>query len=100
MTVTRLCSEMFFSQSYLSKLFKKENGITIQEYIAQLRINSACNFLKQTTMTVKQVAEYVGYTNVIAFSRMFKKLIGSTPSEYRENIEDREETEKDEQYEI
>lgn len=86
MSVKKLCSEMFFSQSYLTKIFKKENGITIQEYMTSLRINSACSLLKETDMTVRQIAEYVGYVSTIAFSRMFKKLMGCNPSEYRENF--------------
>lgn len=69
---------------YVSSFFKKHTGENLADCIARIRIQEAKRLLQQTSMTVTQIAEKVGYANDAGFTRMFKKLEGVTPGKYRE----------------
>nr|WP_145156556.1 helix-turn-helix domain-containing protein [Paenibacillus terrae] len=70
----------------LSKLFKEETGQKFVDYLIELRIGRARTLLENTDHAVQEIAEEVGYLNVISFGRMFKKIVGLSPGEYREHI--------------
>jgi two-component system, response regulator YesN len=69
--------------TYLSQLFKRETGITYTEYLAKLRIKRACKLLSTTDMKVGDIAEQVGFHDYFYFTRVFKKFMSISPSEYR-----------------
>ena len=69
--------------SYLSRVFKQHIGMSLFQYINNVRIQKACQLLKRTELPVIDVAFSVGYNNVSFFNRYFKKITGSSPSEYR-----------------
>jgi len=72
------------SESYLSHLFKEYTGIGIKSYLLQKRILEAKKILvSQTDMKVVKVGEKVGFPSFALFNRAFKKIIGTTPSSYR-----------------
>lgn len=71
------------SESYLSKVFAKEMGETFIEYVTRRRIDSAIQLL-QSGMKLYEISERVGYPNQGYFSKMFKKVTGKSPNEYRE----------------
>lgn len=72
--------------SYLSTLFKKETGYTLTEYVNRKRIDHAIFLLNSTDMQVQTIASYCGIPDVNYFTKMFKKMIGKTPKEYRQMI--------------
>lgn len=72
--------------SYLSTVFKKETGCTLTEYVTQKRIDHALFLLNTTSLQVQTIAQYCGFPDIAYFSRTFKRLIGKTPSEYRNGI--------------
>ncbi|MFD0962018.1 helix-turn-helix domain-containing protein [Paenibacillus chungangensis] len=72
------------SPKYLSKLFKEETGQKFVDFLIDIRMKEAEQLLLETNMTVQEAAEGVGYTSAISFSRVFKKMKGLTPSEFRE----------------
>lgn len=72
-----------FSSTYLSKLFKKEMGINFNRYITQIRINKSKELLKNSTLSINEVAFSVGYNEPNYFCKVFKKMINMTPSEFR-----------------
>lgn len=72
--------------SYLSTLFKKETNFTITEYIHTRRIESSLFFLNTTNMQIQNIAAHVGILDVNYFTKIFKKVVGKTPKEYREMI--------------
>ena len=72
--------------SYLSTLFKKETGSTLTEYVNRKRIEHAIFLLNSTDMQVQTIATYCGIPDVNYFTKMFKKMIGKTPKEYRQMI--------------
>lgn len=73
------------SSSYLSTLFKKEVGKTLTEYVTQRRIAHAKHLLKSTRLQVQTVAQHCGLEDVQYFSRIFKRLTGMTPRQFREH---------------
>lgn len=63
--------------------FHKATGMTSTEYCQRLRIGSAKDFLQFSLSAVEQIAWKVGYSDVSAFRKIFKRIVGLTPSEYR-----------------
>lgn len=72
--------------SYLSTLFKKETGTTLTDYVNRKRIDHAILLLNSTTMQIQTIAQHCGISDLNYFTKMFKKFIGKTPSEYRDFI--------------
>ncbi|WP_309118949.1 helix-turn-helix domain-containing protein [Paenibacillus sp.] len=71
----------------LSKMFKEETGHKFVDYLIGLRIVRARKLLAETNLPIQDVAAEVGYTNAISFGRMFKRVVGMTPGEYRERAD-------------
>jgi AraC family transcriptional regulator, arabinose operon regulatory protein len=71
------------NKSYLLRIFKEDSGITINNYILQQRILKAKNDLRFTGKTLEAIAEDSGFKDANYFIRMFKKIEGITPGEYR-----------------
>ncbi|MCG7378597.1 response regulator [Paenibacillus sp. ACRSA] len=86
LSLVRLAERNHFNPSYLSRLFKQEMGINLSEYIDDCRIRKAKELLHKTDLMVREVALQVGYEAAHSFTRLFKKLTGMTPQEYRESM--------------
>lgn len=71
------------STYYFSKLFKKEKGIGLSNYISVTRIDLAKRLLSTTELTLTDIARQSGFTSAPYFCQVFKKTIGITPGEYR-----------------
>lgn len=71
------------SPDYIVKLFKKETGLSISDYILKERINLAKELLSMTDTTISNVALAVGFSNFSYFSTLFKKEVSVTPQDYR-----------------
>lgn len=76
-------SEVGFSGSYFSTLFRKETGKSFLEYLTDVRIEEAKILLRESRMTIENVAKSVGINDYKRFSKTFKKLTGISPKEYR-----------------
>ena len=74
------------SNSRYITVFKQRTGMTPSEYVIHLRMNTACDLLRNHSMSVKEVADFVGYDNPHFFSKLFKKKIGVSPQAYKEGI--------------
>lgn len=72
-----------FTESYLSRTFKKEVGSTITQYIEILRCKKAAEMLEISQTAIQEISSYVGYEDNNYFSKVFKKQYGITPTEYR-----------------
>lgn len=79
-----LAERVFLNQEYLSKLFKKQTGVSLSTYITNERINVSKGLLVKTDMSVSFIASKIGYSNFSHFSQVFKKSTGLTPIEYRQ----------------
>lgn len=78
-----LADYVALNPSYLSRIFKKETGKSITEYLFLIRIEHAKKLLTQTNNKLSFIAETTGFNDTAYFSNMFKKATGYTPSEYR-----------------
>lgn len=74
------------SPSYFSALFKKETGLTLTEFVNKRRISLAKHLLKTTNLQIQTIAQHCGILDFHYFCRMFKKSVGQTPTQYRENL--------------
>ncbi|MGN0551867.1 MAG: helix-turn-helix domain-containing protein [Oscillospiraceae bacterium] len=72
-----------YNAEYLSAIFKKETGFTLTEYINRSRIETAKHILSDSSVTIKEAAFSCGFSDEKYFMRVFKKIEGMTPSEYR-----------------
>ena len=85
-SVAEIARAVGYSPYYLSHLFKEKMGITLQEYIANKRIELAKERMKLNRFTVTEVSEQLGYSNLQTFSRTFKQKTGQTPTQYIKEI--------------
>ncbi|GFZ83117.1 DNA-binding response regulator [Paenibacillus marchantiophytorum] len=77
-------SKLFYvTPNYVSYLFKKEMGVNFTEYISKLRIDYAGTLLHNANLTIQQVSEKSGFNDYFYFTRIFKKVTGLTPSEFK-----------------
>lgn len=86
LSVTSLAEIVNLTPAYLCVLFKQATGKTINEYLTQERLNHAKDLLTHSNIHLYDICYNVGYFSPSYFSRMFKKYVGVTPKEYRENI--------------
>ena len=82
-TTKDLANYCFISEEHLCRFFKKTVGKTVSEYINQYRVEKAAVLLSNTDDTVGSVGASVGYEDINYFSRVFKRIKGVTPKEYR-----------------
>lgn len=85
-TLETLSEHTHLSQSYLSKLFKKETGHSISEYISIQKIETAENMLLYSDYTSSEIAQILAFPSQSYFTECFRKTVGVTPSRYRNNI--------------
>lgn len=82
-TGERLEKHFYKNFDYINRTFKKAIGKTIFQWLNDYRISEAQKLLQSNYYTHKQIAEKTGFSNEFYFSRVFKKLTGTTPSEYQ-----------------
>jgi two-component system response regulator YesN len=78
-----VANQINVNPSYLSRVFKQEAGDNFIRFLTRVRIDKAKFYLDSKNMKVYEVAEKVGYPNYTYFSKIFKKVVGVTPEEYR-----------------
>ena len=76
--------ELQISPYYFSKLFKKRTGSNFIEYVTSVRMEKAKELLRNSSKSIKEICREVGYADANYFSRTFKKNVGVSPSEYKE----------------
>lgn len=82
-TRDELAAYVYLNPAYLSRLFKKETGLSISDVIIQERLQKAKQLLEETELKITDIAEQVGYTSLGSFSNLFKRIVGATPQQYR-----------------
>lgn len=83
LTLEMLAHRASLSPFYFSRLFKKEIGYTLREYLIRTRINAAKFYLRTTPLSLKEIAYRCGYGSDSTFCTTFKRETGQTPLEYR-----------------
>lgn len=83
LTLETLASNCYCNPSYLSHIFKEKSNIGISEYINTIRIQEAKEMLDITSKSITEIGIRVGFNDLGYFGRVFKKIVGLTPKEYR-----------------
>ena len=83
-TIEDLAAYTDLSPSYLSRLFKKELGISVSDYIREKKIDKAQNLLKYSDFTPVEIANYLSFSSQSHFIQAFEKMVGMTPKKYRD----------------
>ena len=78
-------AQLKYHPVYVSRVFKKETGVTFIDYLTNYRVNMAKKWLKETDMKISEIAERLNYSNSTGFIRTFRKLTGMTPGQYRDS---------------
>lgn len=81
--IQALADDYGMTPGYLASLFKKKTNKTIVQYITDLRLRRAKEYLEKTSLSVADIAQNVGFNESQYFSRVFKKSVGVTPGQYR-----------------
>ena len=84
-SIKDLASRLNYSVSHYSDLFKKKTGNSPIHYFNHLKIQKSCQYLYFTDMHIKEICVKTGFDDPYYFSRIFKKLMGLSPSKYRSN---------------
>ena len=82
--VEEIAKAVSLDRYYLSRIFKKETGQTMQEYLVGVRMKHACVLLCDGR-SISDTATMCGYPDISNFSKMFKRIYGMTPSEYQKS---------------
>lgn len=82
--INDLASFIGVNRSYLTSSFKKSMGCSPQEFLVNLRMDKAKSLLRSTDLSINAVANAVGYTDQLAFSKVFKQHLGMSPKMYKE----------------
>ena len=82
-TIKELADYLNLSESYLSKLFHKEMGLPVSQYILELKIEKAKNLLQYSDYNIVDIANYLSFSSQSHFIQVFQKFTGSTPHKFR-----------------
>jgi two-component system, response regulator YesN len=79
-----IANHVYLNPDYLTRIFKKQTGLPISDYLIQQRMDYAKKLLRDTEFSISEIALSVGYSNFSYFSTLFKKTTQKNPKEYRE----------------
>jgi AraC family L-rhamnose operon regulatory protein RhaS len=82
-TIKQLADEFHTNRTSLLSDFKKYTGQSVNQYLIQLRLTMASTLLRDTTLTIDEICDRTGFHDISYFSKVFKKKLNYTPSEYR-----------------
>lgn len=83
LTIEEIAGACKINRSYFSKLFKEKKGYPPQEFLIRLRLSKAAELMKDTTVSIGDIAASCGYPNQLNFSKAFKQRYGMSPREWR-----------------
>ncbi len=86
LTVSEIADSIPVSETYLSSLFKKSTGESLNRYINTQKIQLACDYIRSGLYTFTEIAEILGYSTVHYFSQSFKRYVGMSPTEYANSL--------------
>ncbi len=87
MSTAILARHFGFSRAYFSTFFKRSTGVSVYEYLLMCRINKAKSLMREKQLSVADISDLVGFSEVSSFIRAFRRKEGITPLQYRKKIE-------------
>lgn len=82
-SIEEMADYIGLNRKYLSKIFKDYSGTTPQDFLIKYRIEKACELMEGHSLSISSIAHSVGYEDPLLFSKIFKKIKGCSPREYR-----------------
>ena len=82
-TLDQLSEQFFINKFYLTRIFKEQFGLSVTNYLLQTRITHAKQLLRFTDLSIEKIGQECGMHDANYFSRMFKKVEGISPGEFR-----------------
>jgi AraC-like DNA-binding protein len=86
LSLARVAKAVNTSTFYFCKMFKKATGINFTDYLSRVRIEKAKNLLLNPNLRVSEIAFEVGFQSLTHFNRVFKKILGQSPTQYRAQL--------------
>lgn len=83
LSIQEMAGQMGYSEVYFCKLFKQYFGQSFVTYLTDFRIREACRLLREEDANVRRIGNAVGYPDANYFTKVFRRIMGVTPSEYR-----------------
>lgn len=83
---TEIAASMYLTPEYMAKIFKKETGVSLKQYLSDYRIARAKELLTDPNVRVSDAAGRVGFDNLSYFSTVFKKTVGMSPNDYQNEV--------------
>ena len=84
---SQIAASIHMNEEYLSRIFKKEVGVSLVEYITEVKLKAAENLLKHTQLSISQISVQLGYENFAYFSQLFRSHYQITPSAFRRQLQ-------------
>jgi two-component system response regulator YesN len=81
--INDICAQLGYSKSYLSKLFKEQTGETLANYATKAKINYSKKLIRDGNFNFTEISDRLSFDNPQYFSRVFKRVTGMTPSEFK-----------------
>lgn len=85
LTVDQMSKAARLSHDYMSRIFKNKTGMTPAKFLRNYRVTKAAELLCSTDMSISKIAVSLGFCDISVFSRQFKQIVGSSPSEFRKS---------------
>ena len=86
-SLNEISERFFINPYYFSQLFKKKTGENYQNYLISLRVNRAKKLLEETDLKIYEICDLVGYADINHFNKIFERIVGVKPSEYKKKIQ-------------
>jgi AraC-like DNA-binding protein len=86
LSLTRVARAVNTSSFYFCKLFKRSTGITFTNYVSRVRVEKAKNLLLNPNLRISEIAYEIGFQSLTHFNRVFKRVLGQSPSAYRAQL--------------
>lgn len=81
-SIDQIAENCYLNKSYMCRLFKRETGMTVMEYLYNHRIQEACELLQNTKCNISDAAHKCGFENTSHFIKVFKSMLGCTPKQF------------------
>lgn len=83
----RLATELYVSPSHISHVIHQETGKPLSKHITARRIQEGCKLLRTTANPIHEIGRRIGYGSAAYFCRVFKKMMGVTPEQFRQGVQ-------------
>lgn len=84
-SIDEIADSCYINKSHMCRLFKKETGLTVFEYMNHIKIQQSCEMIKNTNDSITDIAAKCGFSSASYFSYAFKEIMDCSPSQFRKS---------------